>query len=76
MDSDRNLFFTERTGYCIKQRDAVSGDVTVLAGICSSRGGDTGDDGTATSAQLNNPKGLFVNESTSAASLKRVTALY
>jgi streptogramin lyase len=61
-DSEGNVYFSDTGADCVKRKDAETGVVTVFAGICGSRG-FSGDNGPATSAQLDNPCGICMDDS-------------
>jgi DNA-binding beta-propeller fold protein YncE len=60
-DSGGNVYFSDTGNDCVKRKDAETGAVTVVAGICGSRG-FSGDGGPATSAQLDTPCGIYLDE--------------
>jgi len=59
VDSTNNIYIADTDNHCIRKVD-TSGDISTVAGIGESFG-YSGDGGLATSANLRNPKGVFVD---------------
>ncbi len=59
-DLSGNIYIADSDNHRIKKVDGVTGIITTIAGTGSS--GDAGDDGPATSASMNKPRGLWVDE--------------
>ena len=55
-----NIYIADSDNHRIKKVDGVTGIITTIAGTGSS--GDAGDDGPAINAQMNKPRGLWVDE--------------
>jgi len=61
VDSSENIYIADTDNHVIRKVDATTGFITTIAGTGSS--GDAGDDGPAISANINKPKGVWVDES-------------
>jgi DNA-binding beta-propeller fold protein YncE len=59
-DLSGNIYIADSDNHRIKKVDATTGIITTVAGTGSS--GDAGDDGPAINAQMNKPRGLWVDE--------------
>ncbi len=59
-DLSGNIYIADSDNHRIKKVDGATGIITTIAGTGSS--GDAGDDGPATSASMNKPRGLWVDE--------------
>lgn len=59
MDNSDNIYFALRDEHSIYRLDAGTGAITMVAGNGTS--GDSGDDGPATDAQLNRPRGVSID---------------
>ena len=59
VDAQGNLFISDMTNQRIRRVDAVTKQITTVAGAGTA--GFSGDDGLATAAMLNNPTGLWVD---------------
>ena len=62
-NSSGDLFIAEFANNCIRKVDRTTGIITTVAGVCGATGGYSGDGGSATSANLNGPYSVFVNNS-------------
>jgi sugar lactone lactonase YvrE len=69
VDGQGNVYIADASSNVIRRVDAKTGDITTVAGDYAAgqandgRGGDTGDGGPATSAELNDPQGIAVDGS-------------
>ena len=61
LDSSGNVYIAEFNNRRIRMIDAISGNISTIAGTGS--GGYSGDGGAATSAQLKNPSGVALDSS-------------
>ena len=61
VDSSENIYIADTENHVIRKVNATTGFITTIAGTGSS--GDAGDDGPAISANINKPKGVWVDES-------------
>jgi len=62
VDESGNIFIADTDNHCIRKVDAATQEINTVAGIGGSSGFE-GDGGPATSAKLNNPRGVFVDTS-------------
>ncbi len=62
LDGAGNLFFVDSPNHCVRRVDAISGQITTVAGT-PQHSGYTGDNGPALSATLNAPNGLAIDAS-------------
>jgi sugar lactone lactonase YvrE len=60
VDSAGNIFIADSHNHAIRKVDAATGIITTVAGK-GAQAGSSGDDGPATSANLNQPYGVFVD---------------
>lgn len=58
-DATGDLYFADPQTHCVYKRNAISGEINVVAGTGAS--GDNGDGGPATAAQLNKPFGVALD---------------
>lgn len=61
VDSSENIFIADSGNNVIREVTASNGNIQTVAGSFSAGAGYSGDGGTATSAQLNSPYGVFVD---------------
>jgi hypothetical protein len=69
VDGQDNVFIADSSNNVIRRVDARTGDITTVAGDYAADaannglGGDTGDGGAATKAELNDPQGIAIDSS-------------
>jgi sugar lactone lactonase YvrE len=69
VDGQDNVYIADSSNNVIRRVDAKTGDITTVAGDYAADaagnglGGDTGDGGAATKAQLNDPQGIAIDSS-------------
>jgi len=62
VDSSENIYVADTNNHVIRKVDGATGIITTVAGI-GKQNGYTGDGGPATAAELNKPRGVYVDPS-------------
>jgi Tfp pilus assembly protein PilV len=62
VDSSENIYVADTNNHVIRKVDGATGIITTVAGI-GKQNGYTGDGGLATAAELNKPRGVYVDPS-------------
>ncbi len=62
LDVSENIYVAQSDANAIRKIDATTGIITTIAGMTTTTTGYSGDGGPATSARLNNPQGVALDE--------------